>query len=260
MPVAHAVLQNTVKQRRPFFLGTVRVVPHQPDHRVLDAEASAYYESAAKLLFWQPNLYEQAGLLERSDPLRAIHLLTVARQNGGLSSAGQLALGDAYQASSDMTKALAEWANLLQNKQEIPAASLRLANEYHARQQYKSEESILMAWLDADPNNAAANERLGLLLAARADARALSLLETAAAASPQAAEHLGQLISALQTPVEQTTYRLTLCGQALAQINEWPLAEQAFTLAVASNPQYASAWAWLGLARQKTARRMLCKR
>jgi predicted Zn-dependent protease len=59
------------------------------------------------------------------------------------------------------------------------------------------------------------------------------------------------LISALKTPPDKPAYRLALCGQALARLHEWPLAEQAFSQAVGDNPQYAAAWAWLGLARQQ---------
>jgi len=214
------------------------------------SQASAYYEAAAKLLFWLPELYEKAGLLETSDPQRAIRLLSLARQNSVLSPAGQLALGDAYQSLGETDKALKEWEDLLARKLETPSVGQRLVGKYHASQQYTDEERVLSRWLEASPFDPQASESMGVLLAASADPRALPLLETASRDSSQTAARLERLISALKTSSPQRTYLLTLCGQALAQMGEWPLAEQALTLAVKVDEQYASAWAWLGLVRQ----------
>jgi tetratricopeptide (TPR) repeat protein len=77
------------------------------------------------------------------------------------------------------------------------------------------------------------------------------MLNRASAASPEAASRLDGLISALKTSADDPAYRLALCGQALARLGEWPLAQQAFSHAVDANPQYAAAWAWLGLTRQQ---------
>jgi tetratricopeptide (TPR) repeat protein len=201
-------------------------------------------------LFWLPELYEKAGLLELSDPARAIRLLSMARQNSALSPVGQLALGDAYQNLGETDSAVQEWENLLDRKQEIPAVGLRLANKYHASQQFDDEKRVLSPWLEADPFDPQVNERMGLLLAASADPQALPLLENAASDSAQSASRLAQLLAALKTNSPQQTYKLTLCAQALAGMNEWALAEQALSLAVQPDTQYPSAWAWLGLVRQ----------
>lgn len=226
-------------------LAHARTTDNQP-------EASLYYESAARLLFWQPGLYEQAGLEAfPADPGRAIQMLVTARRKGALTSSGQVTLGDAYFASGETEQAISEWEGLFNEKQEMGKVAPRLAREAHAQGRYAVETRILRQWLEIDPINADASERLGLLLAASAAPEALSLLELAAASSPEAASRLEGLISALKTPGEDPAYRLALCGQALAQLNEWLLAEQAFSQAVDANPQYAAAWAWLGLARQQ---------
>ena len=215
-------------------------------------ESSQYYEAAARLLSWRPDLYELAGLKAfPADPLRAIQMLIIARKKGALTPSGQVILGDAYFATGETEQAIREWESLFNEKQETGKVAPRLAREYHILGQYTAETQVLRQWLDFDPVNADASERLGLILAASAASEALPLLETASAASPDNASRLENLISALETPADDPAYRLALCGQALAQMNEWPLAGQAFSLAVDANPEYAAAWAWLGLARQQ---------
>jgi tetratricopeptide (TPR) repeat protein len=215
-------------------------------------EASRYYESAARLLPWRPDLYEQAGLEAfPADPRRVIQMLVAARRKDALTPRGQVTLGDAYFTSGETEQAMSEWESLLNRNQETGQVAPRLAQEYHAQRQYAAETQILRQWLEFDPLNADAGGRLGILLAASAAPEALPLLELAAAASPETASRLAGLISALQAPGDDPAYRLALCGQALARLDEWPLAEQAFSQAVEANPEYAAAWAWLGLARQQ---------
>jgi tetratricopeptide (TPR) repeat protein len=215
-----------------------------------DTDASLHYETAAKFLFWRSDLYEKAGLLAHNEPVRQISLLTTARQKGSLSPTAQVTIGDAYLASHQIDPAISEWEDLLKRKQEIIRVAPRLAQVYHSRQQYTTEADLLKQWLDVDRHNPDASERLGRLLAATAAPEAEPLLNQAASASPQAATRLENLISALNSPNTDIAYRLVSCGQALARLDEWPLAEQAFTRAVDANPAYAYAWAWLGLSRQ----------
>jgi tetratricopeptide (TPR) repeat protein len=215
-----------------------------------DAQASAEYESAARLLFWRADLFEKAGLRAKADPAGVIRLLSIANLNGTLSPEGRLLLGDAYLATSATRSAIAEWEVLINNTQYTAIAAQRLALQYHARQNYSDEERVLAAWLKSEPNNPQANEMMGRLLAASAAAEALPMLQTASSQSSQAAKRLEQLIAALKTPSQDPAYRLTLSGQALAGLDEWKLAEQTFERATITNSHYASAWAWLGTARQ----------
>lgn len=215
------------------------------------SDASVHYETAAKFLFWTVDLYEQAGLLAQNDPQRTIQLLLTARKIGSLSSSGQVALGDAYLANKQIDQARTEWEDLLYQNQELVKISPRLIQIYHNRKEFKQEENLLNIWLGIEPSNPDANERLGRLLAALAAPDALTYLNMAASSSTDTATRLNTLISALKSPTENPAYRLARCGQALAQLGEWTLAEQAFTRAVNTDPQYANAWAWLGLARQQ---------
>ncbi len=213
-------------------------------------QASRYYEAAANLLFCRSDLYEQSALRAMDDPQRAIHLFNLARNNGILTSNGQMALGDAYLQVGQVDQAIKEWETLLTEHQEIKDISPRLTEIYHTRQEYGKETALLKTWLEADPSNPDANERLGILLAVSAAPSALPYLMSASNHSETAAARLENLVSALSSNGETPAYNLAKCGQALANLGEWPLAEQAFSQAAKDDPLYAITWAWLGLARQ----------
>jgi len=205
--------------------------------------ASKSYETAAILLFWRPDLYEKAGLLAGGEPQRAIQLLTTAREHGSLSTNGQVSLAEAYLANGQTNQAVELLQSLLSTNQEISRVGPLLTKYYWDREQFDESTRALQHWLAADPHNPQASQQLGLILAAQAAPEAVQLL--------QAADAFGytDLINALGVPGGQA-YRLVRCGQALANINEWRLAEQAFSRATAVDGTYAEAWAWLGLARQ----------
>ena len=67
------------------------------------SEAAQKYESAAHKLFWQNDLWEQAGLsaYRAQSMSEAIRLLEIARQKNSLSDKGWYALGLAYWTNKD---------------------------------------------------------------------------------------------------------------------------------------------------------------
>jgi tetratricopeptide (TPR) repeat protein len=218
--------------------------------------AAAQYETAARLLPWRADLYEQAALsaLDGQDAARAIALFGFARQKGALSASGQLRLGDAYLLVGKTESALAEWQGLLNDDQARGEASQRLVEAYFSQNQFEAAETALRQWLDFNPGNPQANYRLGLLRLTAAAPDARDLLETAANGDPQLAGHANQLIAALDTaaPDSPLVYRLTVCGRALAAIDEWILSQRTFARAANLDAEYAPAWAWLGESLQHT--------
>ena len=225
----------------PLFMGYFNL--YQAGSTSDRTKASHAYESAANLLFWRPDLYESAGIFANAEPQRAIQLLTNARAHGSLSPSGQVALAEAYFADGQNGPAVDLLQNLLTKNLEMPQVGPILAKYYRGLGLYDEETRVLQRWLENDPLNPQASQELGLILSTQAAPEALPLLQTAGSTQ------LADLINALETPGEQA-YRLILCGQSLAQMNEWKLAEVAFGNAVTSNNVYAEAWAWLGLARQ----------
>jgi tetratricopeptide (TPR) repeat protein len=214
--------------------------------------AAADYEAAARVLFWRRDLAEKAAsaALQAEQPTQAIQLFEQARAQNGLSPAGQLQLGQAYLQTGAVEQAIREWQGLVNGGPASGEAAENLAKLHRERGETALEIWALRQWLAVEPTQADASERLGRLLAASAAPEALTWLKVAGSANPQAAARLERLVSALETPAPEPAYRLALCGQALAELGAWPLAESAFAQAVKVNPNYASAWAWLGLARQ----------
>ncbi|MEI7848414.1 MAG: tetratricopeptide repeat protein [Chloroflexota bacterium] len=217
-----------------------------------EKDKTLYYESAAKFLFWRTDLLEKAGLAAVSwNPDRAINLLLTAQNYNKLSVDGQLAMGDAYIAIGKPETAISEWENIVPaSAQSVIEISKRLATAYHNAGNYSQELIILRKWLEIDNENILANKYIGVLLAAEANSEALEHFSFLANNSQNKAEQFKQVISALESTDGDESYRLTKSGQALAGLNEWPLAEIAFLRAIESNPKYGMAWAWFGLARQ----------
>ncbi len=215
-----------------------------------EADISRLYEKSALLLWWQPNLYEQAGLHALDDPQREISLLEIASRNYGLSAAGELALGKAYLSVGKTNQAIQIWEKMVLDGKVIPEVAQELAGIYRSSNKLEDEKRILAAWLKASANDPAANERLGTILAAEATPHAVDLLKNAAERSGAAKQRTSRLIEILEKDAADPGFELTEIGQALANLNEWQLAENAVTKAVSVKPDYPEAWAWLGVIRQ----------
>jgi tetratricopeptide (TPR) repeat protein len=117
----------------------------------------------------------------------------------------------------------------------------------------KTAESYQAA-LVVNPSDPRSNYQLGLILAITSPEEAEAFFETAQATDPALAPLIKRVSDALRLGglSENPAYRLTLLGQALGAIQEWPLAHSALQLAVEQDPNYAEAWAYLGEAQQQT--------
>lgn len=207
------------------------------------AQASRHYQTAARLLFWQPNLLEQAGLtaFESGETARARALLLDARKRETLSPQGLLTLGELYLLEDDFDTAYAQaWLPLYQTGFASPALFTRLAG-YAA---YKKDPSLEIFYLtrliEQEPDNAFAHDRLGILLAIESPESALIHLKQAG--HPNSDPLLQSLEQALAQ--NDPAYRYTLIGRALANRGEWSFALNGFRAATQQNPGYAEAWAW----------------
>jgi len=91
-----------------------------------------------------------------------------------------------------------------------------------------------------------------LLYAATDPAAAPDAIQRAIELDPGLKARLRPLERAIRRAedADDPAYLLTLSGRELAALGEWELAEAAFERAVAANPAYAEAWAYLGEARQ----------
>lgn len=233
----------------PVGFGYFNVLLAENLRRQSPGQASAHYQTAARLLFWERQLHEEAGLaaFEAGDSARAEQLLLDAQDRKAISSTGLLALGDIYWQKGEYDTAYAQsWKLLSETDAASPALLTRLAAYARYKQDIPLEITHLLRLIDLEPGNAPAHSRLGILLAIDQPEAARAHLEQAATldASLQPAANL--LRTALEEALaqEDVAYRYILTGRALASLDEWRLALEAFRAAAQHNPDYAEAWAW----------------
>lgn len=237
--------------------------PHAFDRELqraqFSAEAESYQDASEHLSLaaihypWRGDLWEQAGMFAQkgSNPADAIRLLERARLAGGLSPQGYLSLGDAYLDAENISAAVRAW-------QEAPASSpafRRIAEVHRSSGDYPALIDALKNLLRLDPANARLNYELGLLYAATQPDAAPAYLDRAAdleASFSSQAKTLQQAITSARL-MEEPAYTFMATGRALASMEEWELAVEAFSRAVRARPDYAEAWAFLGEARQRQA-------
>jgi tetratricopeptide (TPR) repeat protein len=218
------------------------------------AAADSLVDAAARLPY-SGYAAGRAGLAEisagRFDD--AIRHLFAATSLDGWTTARRVALGDAYLGKGDPRSAVAQWEQALAENPRDDGLLARLANQYEATGRFADAVGVLNQLTQLRPNDAAVYYRLALLTAATAPDEAPARLAVAAGIAPNLAPATKTLIDAIQSgqSTGDRAYVFGKVGFALVQLSEWRLAEEALTHAVTLNPQYADAFAYLGLARDR---------
>lgn len=216
--------------------------------------AALQLESAAERLPWRADLWEPAGrlALQGEDPQAALRLLERAAREGSLSTAGQIALGGAYQQVGDLSSAIRTWEALLQAEHPPQDVLAFLLEAYRAAGDYPAVVRTLQALAGLHPADAGLRYQLGLWTATQDPLSALAHLVQAAEMDEKYRSSAQVLIADIRTAslMDEPAFTLLGAGRALASLEEWELAEQAFRRAVLLRPDYAEAWAFWGEARQ----------
>ena len=224
----------------------------------------------ASCMPWRVDLWESAGVqaLHSGDPQAAVELLERAQAvaagfgrpaSQALTPEGLVALGDAYQQTGNLAAALCAWktaAALGGLSSELAVANaLKIAQSYLALGDYSAAIGFWRYLVDRQPEDAQTRYQLGLLLATQDPEAALVVLEEAAAMDDQLAEPVSSLRRAVISArfAESPAYTLLVTGRALAALDHWNLAAEAFHQATRSRPDYAEAWAYWGEALQHPA-------
>ena len=246
------------------FLG-ISTRPHFVTRSLQEAKLAASfhsYHSASTSLSkvtafypWRGDLWEKAGLyaLKGNDPLFALELLGKAAALRDLSAEAQVARGDAYFEAGDVSSAVQHWQNAMDalggGEREIIE---RLLKAHQSEKDYASIVADLKTLVALNPNDASLYYQLGLNTAALQPESALAYLEQAADLDPGYSSAANTIRRSVNTGrlSEEPAYRYLLVGRALASLDEWELAVEAFRQATLARPDYSEAWAFLGEARQ----------
>ncbi len=223
--------------------------------RLLAAErfkgAAAFLAQAARQLPGRADLWELAGrtALQGGDPQAAQAYLDKAAALHPLSSGDLIALGEACQQNGDLICAVRAWGQVQPANGDILR---RLLDAHRLLRDYPAATADLQALTRLYPAEAALRYQLGLLLAAQRPESALAHLSQAAELDPGLAEAARTVESAVSAArrVDDPAYTLVASGRALAGLEQWELAAEAFRQAALLRPGYAEAWAFLGQARQ----------
>jgi tetratricopeptide (TPR) repeat protein len=217
--------------------------------------ASTSISKAAGFYLWRADLWKQAGLLalQGNHPQDALEYLGKAAALGDPSPEVQVAIGDAYFQVGDSSRAIQSWQEA-QSATGIEDGEIlnRLLKVHQSQKDYAAMAANLQQLIALNPNEASLYYQLGLILAATQPESAVAYLEQAARLDPQLSEPANIIRRSINTArlSDEPAYSYMLAGRALAGLDEWELAVEAFHQATLARPDYSEAWAFLGEARQ----------
>ena len=167
-----------------------------------------------------------------------------------------MALGDAYQQTGNSAAALRLWKTAAALGRLAPEEAVingsKIAQGYLEQGNYPAAIGFWQYLADLQPGDAQTHFQLGLLLATQDPETALPVLEKAAGLDAQLQTPVSGLRRAVLSArfAENPAYTLLVTGRALAMLDRWRLAAEAFHQATRIRPDYAEAWAYWGEALQ----------
>ncbi len=219
--------------------------------------AADNYELAANRLFWRDDLWEAVGLMrsELGQKEEAFKALKIAKQEDALSATGWDLLGMEMWGRDRHEDAFVIWQEGLQNYPDHLIFYNRLAMYYYETGDRVAEKKALEQWFSGeqiDDDSAYLHYRLGLLLIIDSPEDALDELLLASRLDDEFAPVVETLRTSLNLASLESdpAEKLILLGGGLASVGEWVLAAEMFTNATQARSENASAWAWLGEAKQ----------
>ena len=249
-------------------LPLIVIFPSDIPQGCLDSSTPSLSPAAiANCMPWRVDLWESAGMqaLQAGHPQAAVEYFERAQAatarlghptTQALSLEGWMALGDAYQQTGDFPAALRAWKSVAAlgglSPEEAAANGLKIAQGYLALDNYPAAIGFWQYLADLQPQDAQTQFQLGLLQATQDPETALPVLEKAASLDAK----LEQPVSLLRRAVlsarfaENPAYTLLMTGRALAMLEHWRLASEAFHSSTRARPDYAEAWAYWGEALQ----------
>ena len=194
--------------------------------------ASILFAHAAKYSPSKFELIEKAGLLARKagDSASARSYLLQVQESSLLSPAGLIVLGDISYEAGLADEAINYWeaANELEKNEETYA---KLVRAYRQTGDWEQVIHAQKELVNLNQYNAAANYQIGLMLAASDPNSSLAYLSLAGELDKSLKKVTQPLARSLRSAANRgdPAYPFMIAGQELAAIDEWELAQLAFT-------------------------------
>lgn len=237
---------------QPNWLPLLQDVQTASQSTKLTAASLAAIKDAFARQPWDASRANSAGLaaLAAGDFDTALTDLSTAARLGGWTPELHIAVGDAYNGKNDLKNSLAEWEAALPNRLNDADLLNRLARGYESTGQYPQASAALRSLVALQPQNAVARYRFGLVLAVIDPASAPQHLELAAGMDPSVGPFAASLDKAVEAGLKTNdkAYTYGVIGYALITLREYPLAKAALLRAIEERPNFADAYAYLGLA------------
>jgi tetratricopeptide (TPR) repeat protein len=199
--------------------------------------------------------WERMGVLDHRGGLceQAVFEFEQAARHGNLSTSSLIPYGDCLVALGNLQAAADLLAPQLDTV-EIPSGlELLLARIYLRLGDLERASYSIRLWAGREAEDARARQYLGLIQVLSSPADGLATLRQAADLSNENENAYRQIQTAVNKGElqESQAYRALELGRAYGSLGEWEMALFAFNSAVAADPEYAEAHAWLGEAQQQ---------
>ncbi len=207
--------------------------------------AADYLNLAATRQPWNATVALKAAevALQRRRYDEAEAQLKQAEQAGAETLAVALLRADLAEQQNHLTEAAQQWQSILAQHPAETVVYPRLINAYLQLDRWAEAQQFAERWLNQAPDSADAQWVLAKLLALIDPDQARIHFRQA----PADAAH--DFLAALAQPDQ--ALRALLLGRAYLGQNDLPLAQRAFDEAIAANPNYAEAFAYVGFVRDQ---------
>jgi tetratricopeptide (TPR) repeat protein len=234
---------------------------HQTDREIRDARQAAsdgeWQSAASKMaavaarLPQRNDLWQEAGhyAWRAGDSLTALECFQRVAP-GELSLEAQVDLGDIYEQTGDLEGAIRTWSAAWLSDGPAELLAPRLFGAYRQRDDLDATLGDLRILAERYPDQPQVLYQFGLMLLVRQPHEAGPYLRRAAELDNRYRLPVDRLLSAFREAdaYGNPAFTALQIGRALAVMNEWFLASQAFRYATELQPGFAEGWAYLGQA------------
>ena len=172
---------------------------------------------------------------------------------GEISIQSQINLGFAYFETDQQDDALKIWYQVIEEDPEQYSLYEKMVPIIKDRGDLQALEVLLNDWIDIQSLNPEPYYQSGLLLSLSDVGSAIPLLTRAVQINDTYGDRANIVLDAINISSSggSDDVRLRVIGQALGNIGEWKLAQEAFEESLRINAKSADAWALLGEAQQQ---------